>query len=83
MSRPLKSYHFDVGNSNKGSIGMCLRIRAKSKKQAVRIANECLNRYSAVPVADNEDRVEYCEVYLNGNLTTKDIDSYDEVTNDQ
>jgi hypothetical protein len=81
MSR-LKNYHFDVGNSTKGSIGMCLRVQAHSKKEAVKIANDHLDANQNgidVPEGDGNTEIEYCEVYLKGNLTTRDIDEVNSI----
>ncbi len=31
----MKSYHFDLGNSNTGCVGLCARVLAESEEQAV------------------------------------------------
>src|SRR5437762_1764122 len=40
--RKLKSFHFDLGNSTVGPIGMCARIRAMTRAEAVRRLKELL-----------------------------------------
>lgn len=39
----IKSYHFNLGNSDKGPIGFCARILAASKQQAVRRLRDSLS----------------------------------------
>lgn len=34
-AKPLKSYHFSLGNSAQGPVGYCARILATSKKAAI------------------------------------------------
>jgi hypothetical protein len=79
--RKLKSYKFDVGNSNKGPIGMVIRVWAYNKKEAVEIANKCLQANDTVKVYERghvftptAGEVEYCNVYLAPNLTIRLID---------
>ena len=78
----MKSYHFDVGNSTKGPIGMCLRVNSETPEHAVRLASEFLSELNFEfqiegPGAVDEKTagVEYCTVYLNPvGLTAADID---------
>jgi hypothetical protein len=78
MADTLYSYHFDLGNSNNGSLGMCLRVKAHSNEEAVEKANAYLDGLKEQEL-DTDDDIEYCNVYLSGNLTADDIDDYEEV----
>ena len=74
----LKEYHFDLGDSTKGPVGFCAGVRAKSKRQAVKILRD--NLLSEIEVRAGDGRVTYIDVYLNPDaITTKDIDSVSEV----
>jgi hypothetical protein len=57
---------------------MCLRVKAHSKEEAVEKANEHLDglREQALNV---DGDIEYCNVYLSGNLTVDNIDEFEEV----
>ena len=69
----MKSYHFDVGNSNDGPLGFCAVIRANSKKAALERLQELLPGDWEIDVG--QGRGEYLHVYFNGdNITIKDID---------
>ena len=78
----MKSYHFDVGNSTSGKIGMCLRVNGETTEQAVGFANEFLldrghefQIEGPGAVDEKTAGVEYCTVYLNPvGLTAADID---------
>lgn len=75
----LNSYHFDVGNSNTGSVGMCLEVTAESKDKAVEIANGLLDKYFNgfdVPEAHFEDDIVYARIYVGAHLTVEDIDDW-------
>jgi hypothetical protein len=37
-----KSFHFDLGDSNKGVIGLCARIRAETREQALAVLQRVL-----------------------------------------
>lgn len=68
------SFHFDMGNSTRGPVGACARVKARTKVEAAEILNKALP--DAVPVALGDDRVEYCEVYF-GKATVRHIDQAD------
>lgn len=62
------SYHFNIGNSTSGHLGMCARVTADTRKQAVAILRDFLQACTDVDVKRNTDRndaVEYCNVYIN------------------
>lgn len=65
--RPLKSYHFSAGNSTKGPVGYCARVRAHSKKEACEILESVIPQEYETGIHENDDqgRVEYFEFYLN------------------
>lgn len=74
----MKSYHFDVGNSNVGHIGLSARVIAKSKAEALEKLKAALPEMFGV--TRDEDDVVYIHVYLNPDaFTVKDIDEFDEV----
>jgi hypothetical protein len=78
----LKSFHFDVGDSTKGPIGMCGRVRAKSKKEALGILKRVLPdelqiaRYCGA----EGDEIEYVNVYFDTeNIKLEDIGDAEEI----
>jgi hypothetical protein len=69
----MTSYHFDVGNSNTGPIGMCARITAETKEDAIEILRDVLPDEFEIPC--DHGAIEYIQVYLNAdNVTEKDVD---------
>ena len=42
----MKSFHFDMGNSTTGPIGLCARIEAETEQQATDILRSLLTRRS-------------------------------------
>jgi hypothetical protein len=69
----LKSFHFDLGNSNTGPIGMCARIVARTKRDAVRRLRDLLP-ISLEPLG-SLGRGEYVAVYINHDkIRMSDID---------
>jgi hypothetical protein len=75
MAKKLKSYAFDVGNSNIRPLEMVLRVKAFTKKEAVTLANDFLaNKYHLyLPPDKLNDSIEYCNVYFSGKLRKRDI----------
>jgi hypothetical protein len=84
----MKSFHFDLGNSNKGPVGFCARVRANSREEALGVLqgvlpveHELSLGFSPGPKAP---AVEYITVYFNPNaVTVRNIDAEegeDEVT---
>jgi hypothetical protein len=80
MPRTLKSFMFDVGNSDKGPVGMVIRVYARTRQEAIEKANAFLQDNSEgidVPTydLDSGDDVEYCRIYLAPNLKLHHIPS--------
>lgn len=76
----MNSYHFDVGNSSTGPIGLCARVKAETKAEALAILKEALPELQEVIVDDVEDdRIEYINVYINSDAITE-ADSADDMT---
>lgn len=68
----LKSYHFDLGNSNQGPIGFCARVTAESAKEAaekLRSAVESMNAEfdlaKGAGLKSDNPALEYLQVYFN------------------
>lgn len=81
----LKSFLVSAGNSSEGPVGFCMRVRAKSKAQAIKIAKsalpECIeaNDYiydDGMNTAEYSiGAIEYFNVYFNdAALTVADIE---------
>ena len=91
----LKSFLVSAGNSSKGPVGFCMRVRAKSKAQAIKIAKlalpECIEANDYIyddGDCDGESvgAIEYFNVYFNdAALTVADIEDgeTEEVEEDQ
>ena len=79
----LKSYHFDMGNSNKGPIGMCARVRASSKAQALELLQAALPQevnVDAETAEPGEAGIEYIEIYITAdNIQTRHVDDIEPV----
>jgi hypothetical protein len=73
----MKNYHFDIGNSITGPIGLCAAVRAKSEAAAVAILRATLSSNDETQELYPEDeRVIYLNVYFNAEeVTTKNSDS--------
>jgi hypothetical protein len=78
----MNSYHFDLGNSTDGPIGMCARITAKDEVTALNILRNCLEdnlQYGDVieiklSHGQREAGVEYVCVYISpDNINVTDI----------
>lgn len=78
----LKSYHFSIGNSTNGQIGLCGRVRAHSEDEAVKIFRAALGEESKIRACTGDvpdGSVEYLEAYFNADkITKKDIDEVSE-----
>lgn len=61
----LKSYLFSCGNSTVGTVGFCARVRATSKKEAIRILHEAMPEAEDARPYDHEDAIEYITFYTN------------------
>ncbi len=76
----LKSYHFDLGDSNRGPVGFSARVVADSKKEALAILRDALPEMEEVGHYGGPDEIEYIQVYFNpANISIRDIDDWDEV----
>ena len=83
----MKSYHFDVGDSGKGPIGFCARVRAKSKAGAVAALRAALAQAAGCHMVYEARRgdthlpgIEYIQVYFGAkNIAVRDIDMIDPV----
>jgi hypothetical protein len=81
MTTLLNSYHFSLGNSTKGSVGFCARVKARSGKEAAEILRE--NLPEAVTVDTDHPAIEYIAVYLNPDrVQPRAIDEYEYVGED-
>jgi len=80
------SYHFDCGDSNCGPVGVCFRVKAYSREEAVTLANRFLESAGPVNVRcggeATQKAVEYCNVYF-GYVTEAHIDDEEEVGTDE
>ncbi len=76
----MKSYHFDVGNSTAGAIGLCARVTATSKAAAVHILRDNLpEEIEAVSFCEEPGKIEYLNIYINPEMVTiKNIDIVDD-----
>jgi hypothetical protein len=73
----MKSYHFDLGNSNEGPIGMCARVLAKDKTEAVQKLHAALGEYAEISSASGA--IEYIHVYFNAEaIDESDIDDWED-----
>lgn len=81
MTKRMKSYHFDLCNSNEGPIGYCARILAMSKEEAVEKLRKLLPESHNI-FGDNDVGVplgqEYIQVYFNYE-TQPTVDDIDDV----
>lgn len=75
--RRLRSYHFDVGDTNTGPAGFCARVEAYNEREALGILQANLPEMVPLPA---EGSLDYLQVYLNaGAVKLSDIDSVDEI----
>jgi hypothetical protein len=78
----MRAYHFDIGDSTRGPIGMSARIRARSRKDALaklrRAITDATGPLKQIAVGRQGSHAEYINVYFEpDNLTTSDIDCVD------
>jgi hypothetical protein len=82
---PLRSYHFDLGDSNAGPVGYCARVFAETSEEAVEILRRCIKANLSTPLhlgPDDHD-IEYLELYFNEEAITVDaIDDEEPVDDD-
>jgi hypothetical protein len=81
--KKLKKYVFDAGNSNTGVAGLVIGVRAHSRKDAVRLANDFLRRYQYEPLEIKVEKpsdsgveagVDWALFCVGPNLRKRDID---------
>lgn len=86
---PLRSYHFDIGNSNSGPLGFCARVTAHSKAEALKLLQDKLEHTLEIHPCQklcgpNGSEIEYMNVYLNPDaITVDDCRSWDSVESRQ
>lgn len=69
----LRVYLISAGDSTRGPVGFCMRVRAASPEEALAVARAVLNECEEVPIGD--PAVESLRVYFSPqNLTVEDID---------
>jgi hypothetical protein len=78
---PLKSFHFDLGDSTDGPIGLCASIVAADKQAALQRLRDLLPLEVDVSISDSFQSArkgEYVCVYINPDMiTVEDIDDED------
>jgi len=82
----MHTYHFDIGDSTLGPIGMCAQIRARCKKDALarlrRAIRDATGPLKEISVGRRGSVSEYVNVYIEpDNLTSSDIDFVEEGAN--
>lgn len=74
----MRDYHFDLGNSTDGPLGLCAVVRASSPEQALEMLRERLPE--TVEIATGS---EYVHVYINtDHMRITDIDKDEDVRPD-
>ena len=73
----MKEYHFDLGNSNEGTIGMCAVVKANDKEEAIATLKATLPSEMNVRIdrdSPETKNVEYVTIYFNlDNIKRQDI----------
>lgn len=81
---PLKSFHFDCGNSNTGPVGFCARVKARTKEEALEKLKAALPEEVALRTVCNDEGmkgIEYLNVYFNDvNIHVGDIDDEEDTS---
>ena len=73
------NFHFSFGDSGQGPIGMCARVWAKSKAEALKKLQEALPEKIEVKGFVDSTSIEYVNVYLGvENITVADIDEVED-----
>jgi hypothetical protein len=90
----MKNYHFDLGDTTEGCVGLCARVVANSEEEAVRLLKDAFENSALIDASVERDaqcqgtvalhlrakEIEYVHVYLNfDNLSPHDIDDVEEV----
>ena len=80
----LTSFHFDVGNSSTGPIGLCARVKARTREEALEVLKAELPEELRAHSDNPEEGIEYINVYINdGAITVADIDDEESVAEDE
>lgn len=70
----MNTYHFDLGNSSRGAIGMCANIKADSAEDALAILKEKLEGHETVKLIHERDT--YIHIYTSPhNVSIFDIEA--------
>lgn len=78
--KQLREYHFDCGNTDKGTVGFCAVVRATTQEEAISTLAAAMPEEYETQLELNDDRIAYFRFYLNGsNLTRYSVDSYENV----
>jgi hypothetical protein len=90
----MRTYHFDLGNTTKGCLGLCAAVFANSKREAVQLLKDAFENSAPIDASVERDTqyqgtvalhlraeaVEYVHVYLNlGKLTSRHIDDVEDL----
>ena len=87
MAGKVREYHFSAGNSNRGPVGFCATVKARSKAEAVEILSSAMPCEYETGIEDNdgEGRIVYFTFYLNSAAVKasqidyiEDVDKWDE-----
>lgn len=74
-----RRYHFSLGNSTVGPVGYCASIYAESPEEALEKLKEAIAAVAdGVMVTENEDDVDYIQVYFNSDAISFDDCDFDE-----
>ena len=64
----MKHYHFSCGDSTKGTVGLCARVTAKNKRDALEKLKSALQDsvgwFDEIPVRIKRPGIEYVNVYI-------------------
>ncbi len=90
----MKRFHFDLGDSEKGCLGLCASVLADSEQEAVQQLRNAFDKASVISASVDRDggyrgsvalelldtEVEYVHIFLNfDNLKTQSIDDQEDL----
>lgn len=76
----MPSFHFDCGNSTQGAVGICARVTAGSREEALELLREFLAAADEIALKrtvgfPGDEDIEYCNIYISPeNVSVDDID---------
>ena len=75
----MRDFHFSVGDSTRGAIGLCARVKAETKQDAVAKLRGALEKsvgtFDEVPLRIQDADIQYVNVYISpANIHDSDID---------